>query len=142
MLQLLAIGPISIENVKLKLNFSLSVLGESLDELCVDSSNCKSLILNPKFYREVKVTDWPYYNMREREQVARNIEQAQTPPTSITSNSLPISTTTPPETPSPKKQSHSVHFQQTVTKPSAVPNSVKKVASAKDRLNAIMKRRK
>lgn len=142
-LQLLAIEPISFEH--LIKNLSLTNphdLKSIIPELCGQKFNPKSLILNQDFYGEVKVADWPFYSLRERSQVSRtiSISSSMTP---INSNSAATTATPPetPETPSPKKQTVSSNFPG-VVKTASVPNSAKKVSSAKDRLSAIMKKRR
>lgn len=57
----------------------------------------------------------------------------------------PAFTVTPPETPetpSPKKQIFSSNFPNNLNIKTSVPGSAKKVSNAKDRLSAIMKRRR
>lgn len=130
-IQILAIGPIQIDQLIQKLKTSSTVLRPFLNEICLDSSNLSGLQLRPELFSEVKLSDWPFYSLREREQVSKNISTART------SHATPPET---PETPSPKKQIYSADF---VTRTSA-PASAKKTttATAKDRLSAIMKRRR
>ena len=130
-IQILAIGPIQIDQLIQKLNTSSTVLRPFLNEVCLDSANLSGLQLRPELFSEVKLSDWPFYSLRERDQVSKNISTART------THATPPET---PETPSPKKQIYSADF---VTRTSA-PASAKKTttATAKDRLSAIMKRRR
>lgn len=128
-IQILAIGAIPIDQLIQKLNTTSVILRPLLNELCSDPSKVNGLQLRPELFAEVKVSDWPFYSIREREQVNRNIATART------SHATPPET---PETPSPKKQIYSANF---VTRTSA-PASAKKATTAKDRLSAIMKRRR
>ena len=140
-LQLLAIEPISLELLIKTLSPSNTQdLKTIIPELCGQNFNPKSLILRQEFYGEVKVADWPFYSLRERSQVSRTISKSSTTPININST---ITATPPetPETPSPKKQTFSSHFPSVVARTSA-PSSAKKGTSAKDRLTAIMKKRR
>ena len=140
-LQLLAIEPISLELLIKTLSLSNTQdLKTIIPELCGQNFNPKSLILRQEFYGEVKVADWPFYSLRERSQVSRTISKSSTTPININST---ITATPPetPETPSPKKQTFSSHFPSVVARTSA-PSSAKKGTSAKDRLTAIMKKRR
>ena len=128
-IQFLAIGSIPLEQLIQKLNTTSIVLRPLLNELCSDPSNLNSLQLRPELFTEVKVSDWPFYSIREREQVGKNIATART------WHATPPET---PETPSPKKQISSANF---VTR-TPVPVSAKKTSTAKDRLSAILKRRR
>lgn len=128
-IQILAIGPIPLDQLIQKLNTSSVVLRPFLNELCLDPSKSTGLQLRPELFSEVKFSDWPFYSIRERDQVSKNIASART------SHATPPET---PETPSPKKQIYSANF---VSRTSAPP-SAKKATTAKDRLSAIMKRRR
>lgn len=128
-IQILAIGPIQIDQLIQKLNTNSGVLRPFLNELCLDPLKSGDLQLRPELFSEVKLSDWPFYSLRERDQVSRNIA------TISTSYATPPET---PEMPSPKKQIYSANF---VTRTSA-PASAKKTTTAKDRLSAIMKRRR
>mgnify|MGYP001809687039 CR=1 FL=1 len=128
-IQILAIGPIQIDQLIQKLSTTAVVLRPFLNELCLDPSKSNGLQLRPELFAEVKLSDWPFYSLREREQVSKNVASART------SHATPPET---PETPSPKKQIYSANF---VTRTSAPP-SAKKTTTAKDRLSAIMKRRR
>lgn len=141
-IQILAIGPISIDQLLIKLNCNVKVddIKPFLKEVCVDGiSDLRALRLKAERFEEVKVTDWPYYSMRERDIVARSVKVHQQ------DNSTTAITATPPETPetpSPKKQSVSINARP-IGGVTSVPNSAKKTTtSVKDRLNALMKRRK
>ena len=142
-LQILAIEPISLESLIKKLSLTNTQdLKSIIPNLCGHNFNPKSLVLRPELYGEVKVADWPFYSLRERSQVSRTISNYLSSSTPINS----ISTLTPtspetPETPSPKKQTFSSNFPSTA-KTSSVPSSAKKGSSAKDRLSAIMKKRR
>lgn len=128
-IQILAIGPIQLDQLIQKSNTSSVVLRPFLNELCLDPSKSTGLQLRPELFSEVKLSDWPFYSIRERDQVSKNIASART------SHATPPET---PETPSPKKQIYSANF---VSRTSAPP-SAKKATTAKDRLSAIMKRRR
>lgn len=133
-IQILAIGPISIDQLILKLNNNTNNNNNNvkpiLNEVCCEFDPNSLLKLNPELFGEVKVTEWPYYSMREREIVSRNIQLGN-------GNTL-----TPPETPETPKKQTTFSIRPSANN-SSVPSSTKKAgASVKDRLNAIMKRRK
>ena len=153
LIQILAIGPITKDQLIKKLNYTLTnIIMKILSELCDNNNNTDDelLLLRSEFYSEVKLTDWPFYTMREREQVYRNIsafippisnQSNQSSQTNHTRTSQTSSIMTPPETPetpSPKKQQK----QQILATSTSTATSIKKSVTAKDRLNAIMKRRR
>ena len=145
-LQLLAIEPISLEFLIKKLSLTNTQdLKSIIPELCGPNFNSNSLILRPEFYGEVNVADWPFYSLRERSQVSRTISKPSSTPID-TSATATASTTTPPETPetpSPKKQTFSTNFPATAAAArTSAPSSAKKGTSVKDRLTAIMKKRR
>ena len=141
-IQTLAIGPITIDQLSQKLSTTPNLLTDIVKEICVDSQSQNILQLLPELYGQIKITDWPLYSMRERNIVCKNVSSF----TSSTSSTTPVpiseTTITPPETPetptsSPKKQILSANF----TSRSAL-SSAKKSVTAKDRLNAIMKKQR
>lgn len=144
-LQLLAIEPISLDFLIKKLSLTNTQdLKSIIPELCGPNFNSNSLILRPEFYGEVKVADWPFYSLRERSQVSRTISKPSSTPID-TSATAAITTTPPetPETPSPKKQTFSTNFPTTAAAArTSAPSSAKKGTSVKDRLTAIMKKRR
>lgn len=137
-IQTLAIGPITIDQLSQKLSTTPNLLIDIVNEICVDSRSQHILRLLPELYGQIKITDWPLYSMRERNIVCRNVSSF-----SSSSTPVPISETiTPPETPetptsSPKKQILSANL---ISRSGL--SSAKKSVTAKDRLNAIMKKQR
>lgn len=145
-IQLLALGPLSSTNLSQKLGVNIDQLEPVLAEISICSSN-GFLSLLPEIYSQVKITDWPHYSMRDREIVTKNIalhgcesrsvlaQPVPRPATSTSSNNPHNFTLTPPETPeTPSKRQFSARI--------SAPGSAKKPTTAKDRLTAIMKKRK
>lgn len=150
-IQLLALGPQSLPQLTQKLNVNVDQLKAHLDELSTCSST-GMFALSPEFYSQVKITDWPHYSMRERETVTKNVNLhrkagdsnfvlAQPVPRSASTSSNNFNLT-PPETPeTPSKRQFSTQITHQINRNSA-PSSAKKPSTAKDRLSAIMKKRK
>lgn len=149
-IQILALGPKSQDQLLLKLNTNSNFLAPILQDICLNPSNTAALSLRPQVFKEVKVVDWPFYSMRERDLVSRNISLNS--PSSSSEAATPPET---PETPSPKKQTFSSKLTSSsfpsvgqnsaaasTSNSRSVPNSAKKTVTAKDRLSAILKRRR